>query len=385
MRRRAILSLTAVIGLLVTGAIPASGQAQSGHYRDFGDPGGFLNIVPPGQEGTLSGPETLQAEAGEFPPHFKDQLNMYQDIVYSDATPGMTEAKLLKYFKDASFGVKPDDIDRVYAPGGRTDVTVIRDKSFGVPHIFGATREGTMFAQGYTGAEDRLFMMDVFRHVGRAELAAFLGPAPGNVAFDRDQMAAAPYTEADLTNQVKAIEARGPVGREVVADGTAYVAGVNAFISEALTDPSKLPAEYIALQVAPSQFIPEDIIAAASLVGGIFGKGGGREVQNYCALQKLAAQGALGSAAEARRVFDDFKFADDPEAPATAGGAFPYELDLGPVNPAAVPDLDCSALQAIAAPQPGPEQVVGAVVDLVSPLRRFRSREARMPAPLVPA
>src|SRR6185369_15829620 len=136
---------------------------------------------------------------GTFPPHVIDQLGMYGDLVY--ATPGLTEDRVLEFFKDASFGVLPNDIERTYSP--TPGVTVVRDAGFGVPHIFGETRYATMFAQGYTGAEDRLFLMDVLRHLGRARVSEFLGASPGNQQMDRDQLAVAPYEEADLTAQLQ--------------------------------------------------------------------------------------------------------------------------------------------------------------------------------------
>src|SRR6185436_12029480 len=126
-------------------------------------------------------------------------------------------------------------------------VVVIRDLSFGVPHIFGQTRYATMFAQGYTAAEDRLFLMDVLRHLGRARLSEFLGASPGNQAMDRDQLAIAPYTEADLTAQLVAIRDSGPEGLAGYQDLLAYVDGVNQYINEAIGDAQKLPAEYPAL------------------------------------------------------------------------------------------------------------------------------------------
>jgi alkylation response protein AidB-like acyl-CoA dehydrogenase len=42
----------------------------------------------------------------------------------------------------------------------------VRDKQFGVAHIFGRTRADTEFGSGFASAEDRLFEMDVLRHVG---------------------------------------------------------------------------------------------------------------------------------------------------------------------------------------------------------------------------
>jgi Penicillin amidase len=56
-------------------------------------------------------------------------------------------------------------------------VTIVRDRGFGVPHIYGATRDGAMFGLGYAGAEDRLFFMDALRHAGRAQLSSFAGGA----------------------------------------------------------------------------------------------------------------------------------------------------------------------------------------------------------------
>jgi len=99
--------------------------------------------------------------------------------------------------------VKPGDVERTYSPGGRSDVTVVRDKGFGVPHIYATTRAGAMFALGYAAAEDRLFFIDILRHLGRAQLASFAGGAPGNRAFDQMQWSVAPYTEADFQKQIQ--------------------------------------------------------------------------------------------------------------------------------------------------------------------------------------
>src|SRR2546426_6913922 len=220
------VSTIASLVLLLALAPPVRAQTD-GHYQDFGDARGFLNIVPPGQDGVLNGPEAIAAQGGTYPPHVKDQLDMYANLVY--AVPGLTEDRLLDFYKDASFGVRDDDIDRVYSP--TTNVTVIRDKSFGVPHIFGDTRYATMFAEGYTGAEDRLFLMDVLRHLGRARLSEFLGASPSNVAMDRSQLAIAPYKESDLTAQLDAIRNSGAEGQSGYMDLLAYTDGVNQYIN----------------------------------------------------------------------------------------------------------------------------------------------------------
>src|SRR3954452_9610075 len=136
------------------------------------DGGGFRDILPPGTAGTYNALSLARFEAsGQGVPHCCDQLAMYRDLVY--ATPGLQAAQIPDYFKDSTFGVKPGEAERVYSP--RSDVTIVRDKRFGVPHVYGKTRDGAMFGLGYAGAEDRLFFMDVLRHAGRGELSSFAG------------------------------------------------------------------------------------------------------------------------------------------------------------------------------------------------------------------
>src|SRR5689334_23476028 len=127
----------AVAGAALSTALSLMGAsvalAQTGAYQGYGDSRGYLNIVPPGQDGVLNAVEALQAQAGTYPPHVIDQLSMYGDLVYN--APGLAENRILEFFKDASFGVKSDDVARTYSP--TPGLTIIRDNSFGVPHIFG--------------------------------------------------------------------------------------------------------------------------------------------------------------------------------------------------------------------------------------------------------
>jgi acyl-homoserine lactone acylase PvdQ len=347
--------------LAVCAPSPAAAQPTVCRYQEFGDARGFVNVVGPGQDGSLNASETAQAQGGTYPPYVRDQLDMYAGLIH--ASPGLTEDRVLDFFKDASFGCREDDVLRVYAP--TAGVIVVRDASFGVPHVFGTTRYATMFAQGYTTAEDRLFLMDVLRHVGRARMSEFLGASPGNVAMDREQLAVAPYQESDLTAQVNTLAASGSEGQQVRDDAQAYVDGVNAYVTEALGDATKLPAEYPALQQLPEPFVVEDIVAIASLVGGIFGKGGGGELSNHCGLRRMAD--AIGATA-ARAVFDDLHFADDPDAPTTSSTPAPYPANLGPVDPTAHPDVDCDTLAPIDPAGPPLETLLDAIVQGFSSL-----------------
>jgi acyl-homoserine lactone acylase PvdQ len=150
-------------------------------------------VLPPGTKGVFNATELAAFLAnGTYPAHANDQLAMYRDLLY--AAPGLSAANIGNYFKDASFGVQTGQEERTYSP--RAGVIVVRDKAFGVPHVYGNTRADTIFGAGYVGAEDRLFFMDVLRHAGRAQLSAFAGGA--NKAMDQDVWSSSPYTEADL-------------------------------------------------------------------------------------------------------------------------------------------------------------------------------------------
>ena len=168
--------------------------------------------------------------AGTIPPHFNDQLPLYTGLVYAD--PTLTDAQVGNYFKDATFGVKDSNVASVEQPDPTNEpgLTIVRDQ-YDVPHIYGQTRQEVMFGAGYAGAEDRLFLMDVLRHTGRAQLSSFAGGSPSNRAMDGTQWSIAPYTEADLQSQIDmAPKLYGSVGARLVTDGQAYVDGVNAYI-----------------------------------------------------------------------------------------------------------------------------------------------------------
>ena len=199
-------------------------------------------------------------------------------------------------------------------------MTILRDKAFGIPHIYGETRADTMFGAGYAGAEDRLFLMDVLRHTGRAELASFLGGS--NAAADASQWGFAPYTEADLEEQIKAMTEARRAGKQAVEDLDNYVEGINAYIAAANLNPKLKPAEYTFLNKPMEPWKPTDVIAIASLVGGIFGRGGGNELNSALTMEAMVER--MGKKA-GREAWDGFRSKNDPEAPTTIAKPFPYE------------------------------------------------------------
>jgi acyl-homoserine lactone acylase PvdQ len=283
------------------------------------DSGGFRNVLPPGENGLDNFAQLLAFRGpGVLPPHFADQQPLYENLLY--ASPTLNDGQIPNYFKDASFGVPAGQVESTIEP--RSGVTIQRDSAYGVPHIYGDTRADTMFGAGYAGAADRLFLMDVLRHTGRAELASFLGGA--NAAADASQWSFSPYTEADLEKQLaQAPQLYGSAGQQAVADVSAYVAGINAYIAAANLNPALKPAEYTLLAKPIDLWKPTDVVAIASLIGGIFGRGGGNELNSALTMQAFVDR--MGKRA-GRRAWLGFRAKNDPEAPTTISRAFPYEI-----------------------------------------------------------
>jgi acyl-homoserine lactone acylase PvdQ len=281
-----------------------------------------FNIVPPGQNGNASFAEILANKAfGSRPRHSDDQRAKYESLVWN--YQNLTEDGLQRFFNPSSFGAPAGGVESTHSP--RADVTIYRERISGVPHVRGTTRDGTMFGAGYASAQDRLFLMDALRHVGRGGLTSFAGGNPGNRYFEQDQWLAAPYNEADLQRQFdQGDDLYGDKGRRLQEDVRAYVAGINKYIADIRAGSRVLPGEYTALgRGAVDEWKVTDVIATASLVGGLFGKGGGGEVRSAVAL--LEAQHRYGPEL-GRRVWEVFRAADDPEAQTTVhnGDEFPY-------------------------------------------------------------
>ncbi|QCX75517.1 Penicillin G acylase precursor [Streptomyces sp. YIM 121038] len=300
------------------------------------------DVLPPGASGNATLAEILSHRLlGTRPAHAEDQLGPYDAL--ATGYPSLTDDKLGEFFDDASFGVEPDQVASVSRP--RDDVTITRDKKYGVPHIQGSTRYGTEFGAGYAAGQDRLWLIDLFRHIGRGQLTPFAGGAPANQGLEQQFWPQAPYTEQDLERQVEYIRnTQGERGRQAMADAQAYIDGLNAY-REQSKNGRYFPGEYVLTgkidaitnvgEIEP--FKVTDMIALASVVGGLFGNGGGGEVES--ALSLLAAQNKYG-VEKGSRIWEDFRARNDPETVRTVhdGTRFPYAGKPDEPRGTALPD-----------------------------------------------
>ncbi|MFJ1545622.1 penicillin acylase family protein [Streptomyces sp. NPDC088246] len=302
--RAATVVAVLALGTLLA-ASPQSGAvaAEPAPVTDYCQ-GQCDDILPPGENGNATLVDILGNKAfGTHPAHSDDQLDRYNGLVAGHT--GLTDQKLTDFFNDASFGVPENQVESVTSP--RDDVTITRDKASGVPHIKGTTRYGTEFGAGFAAGQDRLWLMDLFRHIGRGELTSFAGGALANQGLEQQFWPQAPYTEADLEAQVAYIRTHeGARGEQAMADAQAYIDGINAY-REKSKKGRYFPGEYVLTgkidaitnigEIQP--FKLTDLISIASVVGGQFGGGGGGEVQ--AALSLLSAHQKYGVAEGSQR------------------------------------------------------------------------------------
>ncbi|MFJ8611723.1 penicillin acylase family protein [Streptomyces sp. NPDC093675] len=365
---------TAAICILVGGLFTPISEAAAADSAAAADTaavadhcgGQCSDILPPGENGNATLAQILLNQAfGIQPGHAEDQLGPYANLATGRST--LTDAKINSFFNDASFGVPSDQVASSEKPAGRGDVTIVRDKKTGVPHITGTTRYGTEFGAGYAAAEDRLWLMDVFRHVGRGQLTSFAGGAAANQGLEQEFWRNAPYTEADLQAQIDhAVASAGDRGRQALADVGAYLDGINAYI-DASDSGRYFPGEYVLTGHKDSitnagtidHFKVTDMVALASVVGSLFGSGGGGEVSN--AISLLAAQSKYG-VEQGTKVWESFRERNDPEAVLTVhnGESFPYASKPDDPQGEALPDAGSVTEEALVHDRTGSAATSGA-------------------------
>lgn len=149
--------------------------------------------------------------------------------------------------------------DRRLVPGLQQPVEILRDR-WGVNHIYAQTEHDLFFAQGYAAARDRLFQFEVWRRQATGTVAEWLGPRE----LERDIGARLLRFRGDLRAELNHYHPRG----EAII--TAFVDGVNAYVTEARRDPAALPIEFRLLNTLPGLWTPEVVISRhQGLLGNI--------------------------------------------------------------------------------------------------------------------
>lgn len=121
---------------------------------------------------------------------------------------------------------------------------------WGVPHIFGSSKEDLFFAQGFNAARDRLFQLDFSRRRGLGRLAEVFG----REFVEWDRAARLFIYRGDFRSEWLAYgnDAKGVV--------TSFVKGVNSFIDLTMSGAVSLPLEFEKLGYRPEKWEPEDLL-----------------------------------------------------------------------------------------------------------------------------
>ena len=153
----------------------------------------------------------------------------------------------------------PPDETTLRLPGLEQPVEIVRDR-WGINHIYAKTEHDLFFAQGWAAAKDRLFQFEVWRRQATGTVAEWLGPRE----LDRDIGARLFRFRGDLNAEFQHYH---PRGRAII---TAFVDGINAYVTEARRDPSRLPIEFRLLNTLPGLWTPEVVISRhQGLLGNI--------------------------------------------------------------------------------------------------------------------
>jgi acyl-homoserine lactone acylase PvdQ len=251
------------------------------------------NVLPPGQSGSLT-----------FGPNATDQLRLYDAL--TPLFDNVRAADVARFFKRAPLGLGAERavrVERTPRPG----VRIVRDR-WGVPHVSGRTRYDVEYGAGWVTAEDRGLLMNLLRGPGRISALDVPGVDAFSLVGSGRDIEPSAATEAFLAQQVELVRRAGPQGRQLLRDVDAYLAGVNAYTrSRGLPTPP---------------WTRNDVIAVSSLLGAVFGAGGGDETRRSQFLDALAQRsGDLGTAVD---VWNDLRAQLDPEAPVSAGGNFAF-------------------------------------------------------------
>jgi penicillin G amidase len=131
---------------------------------------------------------------------------------------------------------------------------------------------------GYAIAQDRLFQLELFRRATSGRLAEILGPD----YLDDDLIARRDYyTDAEIDAMVK----KGPAG--LWARAQAYADGINAWVAKANSDPSKMPGEFPALGITPTNWTVRDSARVGVYLARTVPSGDGAELENARALRGM--------------------------------------------------------------------------------------------------
>jgi penicillin amidase len=133
-------------------------------------------------------------------------------------------------------------------PALSAPVEILVDR-WGVPHVYAASQDDLFVAQGFNAARDRLFQIDLWRRRGLGLLSEVFGDA----YLEHDRAARLFLYRGDMHVEWLAY------GSDTKRVTSAFVRGINAFVTLCRERPDLLPPEFTALGYLPAYWEPADV------------------------------------------------------------------------------------------------------------------------------
>lgn len=131
---------------------------------------------------------------------------------------------------------------------GITDKVDVRFDDYGIPHIYASNKHDLYEAFGYLHAQDRLFQMEMIRRAGSGRLSEIIGRPMLKVDMLFRTIGLVEYAKESAAY----IESQK--GTPMYNDITAYLDGINQFITD-----GKTPPEFSIIGIEKTPFTIEDI------------------------------------------------------------------------------------------------------------------------------
>ena len=268
------LALALTVGLLGALATPASAADVAP-----AQPMQVGTALPPGNSGFISVVGEARGRAtrdpGQYGEHIDDQREMFWDGQYKDGR-----------FADVS-GQAPQT--------PKQGVRIYEDEK-GVPVVYGDTGFDVWYGAGYAAGQQRLFLADAVRRLGRGTFAELVGPSgvPADV-----QQRTLTYSQEEYDAMFAALP------KETKEAFQGYAAGIDAWIQHVRTTPTDLPAEYALLSTLPARWTVTDSVAAGVLITRTVAAAGGDEFREIETLRALGGLEALGAYTDLRWQSDE--------------------------------------------------------------------------------
>lgn len=133
------------------------------------------------------------------------------------------------------------------------DTTQIYRNNFGIPHIVARSEADAFYALGYAHAQDRLWQMDLFRRIGRGQLAEI---------FDSTMIVPDKFFRVLGIGRMADNQSRN-LSKQSLNALEAYSRGVNCFINN---QKNNYPFEFGALGYQPAPWKPADCLVIGKLM-----------------------------------------------------------------------------------------------------------------------